>query len=164
MPSNKWTKFINKTYVKTHRWIGLRITDSIEASEEWKESMFTTLHYSLIDQKKKNPSYHRHLETLARFPFHLEISPFDGECCLPSTYIYSPFIVIDTLINQESDGPTSNHHFLRVASGGAGVCARVLLCRSARELLVGRSDVSFWFLFRIKSRQFNSPRPRRRTF
>lgn len=85
---------------------------------------------------------------------------------LPSIdiYIYSPFIVIDTLINQESDGPTSNHHFLRVASGGAGVCARVLLCRSARELLVGRSDVSFWFLFRIKSRQFNSPRPRRRTF
>lgn len=61
---------------------------------------------------------------------------------LPSIDIYI-FIVIDTLINQESDGPTSNHHFLRVASGGAGVCARVLLCRSARELLVGRSDVSF---------------------
>lgn len=159
MPSNKWTQFINMTYVKTHRWIGLRITDSIEASERCLRR------YIILLSIRKRKIHLTIVISKHWLAFHFIWRSLPSmESCLPSTYIYSPFIVIDTLINQESDGPTSNHHFLRVASGGAGVCARVLLCRSARELLVGRSDVSFWFLFRIKSRQFNSPRPRRRTF
>lgn len=96
--------------------------------------------------------YHRawiqHLETLTRFPFHFEI--FVRWCCPLPIDIYSPFIV-NRHVNPNQDGPTSNHlpfPWWRV------VCTGIVRETIARGTIW---RCSFWFLFRIKSRQFNSP-------
>lgn len=115
----------------------------------------------LLSIKKKKPSYLVNLNK-SRNIDSLSISLGDLSLRWSVAFhrhIYIFIVHCDRHVNKpESDGPTSNHyhHFLRPY----GECD----CVEERELLVGRSDVSFWFLFRIKSRQFNSPRPRRRTF
>lgn len=116
----------------------------------------------LLSIKKKKTILSRKSQQISKhwLAFHFTWRSLPSmERCFPSTYIYIFIVHCDRHVNKpESDGPTSNHyhHFLRPY----GECD----CVEERELLVGRSDVSFWFLFRIKSRQFNSPRPRRRTF
>lgn len=138
------------------------LTRSRRAKNE-KSRCLRRLHYSLIDQKKKTILSRKSQQISKHWlAFHFTWRSLPSmKRCFPSTYIYIYIFIVhcDRHVNKpESDGPTSNHyhHFLRPY----GECD----CVEERELLVGRSDVSFWFLFRIKSRQFNSPRPRRRTF